>query len=100
MAFNLIFLRRAQQEISDAIEWYEMRQVGLGKKFLTEIEDELQRISDNPLLYPGSDETPTTYRRAVLKKFPFVIIYSSKKDDILIHSVFHTHLNPNKKPSA
>ena len=100
MAFNLIFLRRAQQEISDAIEWYKMRQVGLGKKFLTEIEDELQRITDNPLLYPRSDKTPTIFRRAVLKRFPFVIIYSFTKDDILIHSVFHTHFNPNKKPSA
>ena len=100
MAFNLTLLRRAQKEISDGIEWYERRQIGLGEKFLAEVENNLRRIVEDPFLFPKSDETDTVYRRAVLKKFPFVIIFSSSIDEIIVHSVFHTRLHPNKKPSA
>jgi hypothetical protein len=70
------------------------------KKFLDEVEHEFGRIVEDPFLFPKADETNTIYRRAVLKKFPFIIIFSSTKNAIIIHSVFHTRLNPNKKPSA
>ena len=98
MAFNLTFLPRFLQEISDAIEWYERRQEGLGEKFFAEVENELRRIVEDPFLYPKSDEAD--YRRALVKKYPFLIIFSSTNDEIIIHSVFHTRLNPDKKPSA
>ncbi len=99
MAFKLILLPRARREIFDAIDWYERRREGLGKKFLAEVERESGRIIEDPFLFPKSKETDITYRRAVLRKFPFVIIFSSTIDEIIIHSVFHTRLNPDKKPS-
>lgn len=100
MAFELIVLRRAQKEILGAIEWYENRRIGLGEIFFTEVETEFQRILDNPLLFPKSNASTTNFRRAVLKNFPFIIIFSLSRDQVIIHSVFHTHLNPNKKPSV
>jgi plasmid stabilization system protein ParE len=97
MAFNQILLPRARKEILDAIEWYESRQEGLGEKFLAEVENMSGRIVEDPFLFPKSDETE--YRRLVLKKFPFVIIFTLTKKEVIIHSVFHTRLDPNKKPS-
>jgi len=37
------------------------------------------------------------YRQAVVKKFPFVIIYTKIDSKILISAIFHTSKNPNKK---
>jgi plasmid stabilization system protein ParE len=100
MDFKLILLSRARNEIEDALDWYENRQEGLGEKLLLEVEDELQRIMNNPMLFPVSHVAKTHYRKAVLPKFPYVIIFSVSTDTIFVHSIFHTHLNPNKKPSA
>lgn len=98
MAFNFTLQNRARIEILEAINWYESRKTGLGKEFLTEVEAEIRRITEGPLLFPKFNGMNTTFRRSVLKKFPFVIIFSLYKDQVIIHSVFHTHQNPDKKP--
>lgn len=100
MGFKLILLPRALKEIDDALIWYENRQHGLGEKLMFEVEEEFQRISNNPMLFPISHEGKTNYRKAVLPKFPYIVIFSVSTETILVHSFFHTHLNPNKKPSV
>lgn len=41
----------------------------------------------------------TTYREAIVKVFPFLIIYRIEDADncIFVHSIFHAHRNPRKK---
>jgi plasmid stabilization system protein ParE len=98
MAFKIVLLPRAQGEISDAINWYENREKGLGEYFLFEVESELNRILENPLIFPKSNGPVTEFRKAILKKFPFLILFTVSEDKIMIHSVFHTSQDPNKKP--
>ncbi|WP_029036290.1 type II toxin-antitoxin system RelE/ParE family toxin [Salinimicrobium xinjiangense] len=98
MAFKPVLLPRAQNEISDAIDWYERREKGLGEYFLIELENELNRIVNNPLIFKETDGTHTKFRKAVLSKFPFIILFTLSGDDIIVHSVFHSSLNPYKKP--
>ncbi len=95
MGYNLIILPLAQQEIGYAINWYELKQKGLGGEFITYLDNYLLTLRAGGAIfkirkYPYFRELP-------LKKFPFVIIYEIRDNDILIFSVFNTHQNPTKK---
>ena len=100
MAFDYFLLKRARNEIRDAIEWYDARRPGLGQEFLGEVENEIDQIIEDPLIFPKFEKINTSFRRAVIKKFPFLIIFSLSEDQIIIHSVFNTYQKPNKKPSS
>jgi hypothetical protein len=50
--FSIELLARAEDEFSDAFDWYEKQQAGLGRKFLTEINQQLTLIEVNPYHYP------------------------------------------------
>ena len=100
MAFKIQILPRATKEISDAIDWYESRRKGLGEDFWTELKVELLRIQENPLIFPFYGGERKQVRKAVVKRFPYLILFRIYKDKVFVLSVFHTHLDPNKKPSV
>jgi len=94
MDYNLVLKARAENELSDAISWYESQQRGLGLAFLNTIETYLNGIQQNPYLYP-SRKIP--YREAVVRKFPYIIIYEVVDNEVVVYSIFHTHRNPKNK---
>jgi len=95
MSHDFLQLPKARQEILDAWEWYEDKQVGLGDQFVTEVGKKIMFIRNNPFHYP----TKGKYREAQTDTFPFLIIYKINKlqDLIQIVSVFHTSRHPKKK---
>lgn len=60
----------ARDEISNAYAYYENNQFRLGIKFFESIEDTLEIISEYPDAFPIAFET---VRKAVVKKFPYII---------------------------
>jgi|GEM_PF-2494082 hypothetical protein len=52
------FEREAGQEFYDAVEWYESRSIGLGLRFLDEIESTIERIRLNPPVKAVIEVTP------------------------------------------
>ena len=95
MSHSFETLSKARQEILEAWEWYEDKQVGLGDEFAAEVEKKITFILNNPLQYPAKGK----YREAQTDIFPFLIIYKLNKpqDMIQIVSVFHTSRHPKKK---
>ncbi len=85
------FLEPAFIELDDAIEYYEIQLQGLGKKILDEVLETTALISQFPDLFPKNSEHT---RKAVLRKFPFNIIYTLFKDDIYIIAVAHQNRQP------
>lgn len=67
------FIEPASIELDDAIEYYEMQLNGLGKRFLDEVIETTGIISQFPDLFPKNSAHT---RKAVLRKFPFNIIYT------------------------
>lgn len=96
MIYNIKVLPLAEKEIADAIEFYESRSKGLGKRFLTYLKSYLKVLKTNPELFEIKKQPH--YRELTLVKFPFVIIYEISENEIIIHSVFHTSKNPQTKP--
>lgn len=70
---------------------YEQQRSGLGREFRTATERTLSWIAERPLAYP---EVLGRWRRALVPKFPYSIIYRPVGDTIYVLACFHTHRNP------
>ena len=86
------FLEVAQLELDDAIEYYNYESEGLGFEFLREILSTLDRIGSFPdAWHPCSKRT----RRCQTQRFPYGVIYQTRKDEILVIAVANLHKKPD-----
>lgn len=90
---DLIILPEAEQDVAQAYIWYEEQELGLGKEFLRCVDACIQFIRRNPEMYPVVHES---YRRAVVRRFPYVIFYEYLDNTIVVYSVFHCSQDPQK----
>jgi plasmid stabilization system protein ParE len=93
MADKLITAREAQQDIADAYGWYEDRRIGLGEEFLSCVDACIQGIARMPELHPIVHDT---FRRALVRRFPYAIFYEHANGTVIIYGVFHTSMDPAK----
>lgn len=94
MGFSLKINSSAQLDLKSAIDWYEAKQVGLGKRLLNDFEKALSRIQSNPYIF----QLENNYRNALLDIFPYLVIFEIDHQEIIILAIFNTHQNPTKKP--
>lgn len=85
------FTEPAVIELEDAIQYYELELKGLGRKFLDEVLETTELISLFPQLFSKNSEHT---RRAVLRKFPYNLIYSILNVKIYIIAVAHQNRTP------
>jgi plasmid stabilization system protein ParE len=85
------FLTLAQQELDDAVDWYNEQVDGLGQEFL----DELDRAVRRSVLFPVScPEIEPGLRRCLLARFPYGLIYGIEGETIVVVAVAHLHRRP------
>ncbi|MCK4907908.1 MAG: type II toxin-antitoxin system RelE/ParE family toxin [Spirochaetes bacterium] len=88
---KVIFHPDVANEIKSSYEWYQGRAEGLGEDFLSELESAYQTIVELPDTWP---KLSMYYRRFLLGKFPFSIIYREKDDCIFVVAVMHNSRKP------
>jgi ParE toxin of type II toxin-antitoxin system, parDE len=88
---EIAFHANATEEMRAAAAYYEARERGLGDQFLDEVEEGSQRIRQFPRLWPIYEGE---YRRYLLKRFPFGLIYRIDLEHIFIMAVAHLHRRP------
>ena len=81
----------ADADVSDAYNWYEDQQRGLGEDFLAAVRSAVDMISEFPNAYPVIDGLA---RRYVLKRFPYSLYYTVQSDTLRIVACFHGHGDP------
>ena len=88
MTRTLHLLPRTEAELAEAMEWYEERREGLGAELLELARATFERILEAPHQLPswGVDRE---YRRLVLERFPYSIIFTY--DDAEVHIVAFAH---------
>jgi plasmid stabilization system protein ParE len=91
MRRDIVLRRVAEKEFDDSIAFYESQREGLGREFRATVEEYFQQIAGNPEWFP---EVRGEVRRAVVRRFPFVIHFLVEKQRIVVLSVFHTSRNP------
>ena len=75
-AHATILSSRAQKEITEAWNWYEDRQPGIGDRFLRDVRVRIEKIEQSPERYPTRFRS---YKETPVPVFPFLIIYRINK---------------------
>jgi len=88
----ILFHPEAEDEMIDAAEWYEIQQTDLGKRFLSTVQDSINRIQINPLIFPIVEGD---VHRCLTKIFPFGILFRIKPDIIAIMAIMHLNRDPD-----
>lgn len=87
----------ARAELRSTAFWYDERRPGLGASFINEVSETLTRIGEAPLAHvqwPGTDAAPTTIRRAVVVRFPYLLAFEVHADLVLVLAVAHAKRRP------
>jgi mRNA-degrading endonuclease RelE of RelBE toxin-antitoxin system len=89
---NIGVLEVAQQELDEAISYYNGQVPGLGDAFLLEAVAAIERIRFFPKgWHPLSEHV----RCCRLRRFPYGLIYQADENGILIVAVAHSHRRPD-----
>lgn len=80
-----------EKEVLASYSWYEKQSPGLGEDFLSELDEAYLSISEIPKVWPLISKN---YRRYLLKRFPFGVIYRMDSDAIYAVAVMHLSREP------
>jgi plasmid stabilization system protein ParE len=93
MAVKLVIAPEAALDIGEAYAWYETHRVGLGEEFLGSIDGCFARICREPEMFTCVHDS---YRRALIRRFPYAVYYELAGSKITVYAVFHTSRDPAK----
>jgi len=85
------FAPEARAELLEAIQYYESKSRGLGAAFLSSVEDGLDQLVSFP------ESAPILYRkvrRKTLRRFPYNLLYSIRKQEIRVLAVMNQTQRP------
>ena len=82
----------AQEDVADAIMWYEMSSPGLSWDFRMALDACFEQVAR----YPSANiEVAPLTRRALLRRFPHAVYYREQNDIVEIIAILHTHRHPD-----
>jgi plasmid stabilization system protein ParE len=85
------FLSLADQEVDDAVRWYDEQAEGLSQDFLDELDRVVRLVKIYPLM---ATEIEPEIRRFLFTRFPYSLIYGIDKETIVVLAVAHQHRQP------
>ncbi len=81
-----VFDPQAQAEFLEARQQYELKNAGLGEEFSDAVRQGLRRVLAQPLSCPIE---VSVFRRLVIKRFPYKLMYSVEADYVYVLAVAH-----------
>jgi plasmid stabilization system protein ParE len=91
MSLPLVVSPEADDDLVEAKAWYDGQRLGLGDDFVLRVEEALEVIRGMPTLYGKVFED---VRLALIRRFPYAILYRIDDDQITIVAVYHTRRDP------
>jgi toxin ParE1/3/4 len=87
----LIVNPEAELDLDEARRWYEAERAGLGDAFVDAVDQVLDRMQRAPRLYAKVFQE---LRLALVRRFPYAVLYRIDEDQITVVAVYHTHRDP------
>jgi hypothetical protein len=80
-------------DLVDAVEWYNDRQIGLGTRFFNKVKNQTAKLSTSALLFAVRYNDVRCMR---VEKFPYLVHYRANKQTstVKVEALFHTSRNP------
>ncbi len=89
--YKIWFNPEAAQEVERAVEWYGHRSIIAAEAFVLEVDTAINEILSFPEAWPPYR---SEYRRRVLSRFPFSVVYRIRGDVIEVVAVVHDKKRP------
>ena len=89
---SIRFVAEAEQDLEEAIAYYNVRRPGLGDEFAVAVAAGVERISEAPRSWQPLGPRTRRYR---LVRFPYGLVYHVLDADILIVAVAHHSRSPD-----
>jgi hypothetical protein len=86
------FHPEAELELVEAVDYYNACENGLGYDFSIEVYTAICRAVSQPKAWQVLKHG---VRRSLVNRFPYGILYSIEKNEIVILAVMHLHRKPN-----
>jgi len=90
----LLTEEEADQELEDAVRWYEERRLGLGAELLTAIDNAFARITRLPGTGSPVPGVRIPARWVPVEGFPYRVIYLETADAIRVLAFAHNRRRP------
>jgi toxin ParE1/3/4 len=88
---SVIFHLLAEQELLDAVSYYEEQETGLGLEYLGEVEHAVNFL----MRYPeAGSKVRGSIRRLTLPKFPYSLLYRVMEEQIRVLAMAHHKRKP------
>jgi plasmid stabilization system protein ParE len=81
----------ALAEVEDAEAWYAAERVELDDAFVADLEATVARVASNPLAFA---ERLPGIRQAQLRRFPYLLVFRLRGEDVEVVAVAHGHRAP------
>jgi plasmid stabilization system protein ParE len=91
MSYTLTIRKEAEFDIGEQFDFYEGKREGLGHDFLLCIEEGLDKLQRNPLVYRKIHKE---LRRIPIRRFPCRIFYFVQNNNVIVTAVFHVRKDP------
>ena len=89
---DIIFHPDIENEVKFSYGWYQKQADGLGDDFLSELEAAYHMITELPDTWPKFQRG---FRRFLLNRFPFSVIYKYHKKTVFVVAVMHNSRKPD-----
>lgn len=84
---------QAVREAREAFRWYEQERTTLGAEFMAAIQELLEAARRLP---DASPAVGAHTRRALLRRFPYLVLYVVEADVVVVTAIMHTHRDPRR----
>jgi plasmid stabilization system protein ParE len=88
---RIIFTPAARADLISALNWYEIHAPHVAPQFQSALRATLARIAENPRQF--AVEYRRT-RRALLRRFPYFVVFRETEEGVYVIAVFHTSRDP------
>lgn len=88
---KIVFHPEIASEIKASYNWYQEQASGLGDDFIAELEAAYDAVAELPETWPKFQKG---FRRYLLTRFPFSIIYKDTNENIFVVAVMHNSRKP------
>lgn len=91
MDYALTLRKEAEFDIDEHFHFYEEKRDGLGHDFLLCIEEALDKLQRNPVIYR---KIYNDLRRMPIRRFPYRALFFIQGQQIIVTAVFHARKDP------
>ena len=93
MKLQLVVRRQVEADIAAAAAWYRQQSPTTSDRFVRVVRESLLLIEQNPFQYQIAFGQ---YRKAVLRPFPYLLVYKTTKTEIVVVACTHGHRHPKR----